>query len=314
MGAAFASALLRAPADSRRPPLDRDAPAGAHRRRDLRAHRRPVRVASSWRARCSRGSATTSLAAHQIAFQLFVVPGAGARRGRDRRPGDRRPLARRRRRRRRLRRRGAHDRAGRSRSARVFGAVMLALIDVLPARLHRRPGRDRPRAGDLAAVRADAAGSTGAVFALDGILIGAGDTRFLMWWMLVASRWSSCPIALASLAFDWGIVGVWCGLLALIAGGSAPAAGASEDGGGPFSARPGSRHSLGAASVDLGAAALAPEALVHRAAAVAMQDQRRRPRVRGEWRSPHFISATSTGQRSRPLSVSRYSWRGGRSW
>ena len=29
--------------------------------------------------------------------------------------------------------------------------------------------------------------ANGAVFALDGILIGAGDTRFLMWGMLAAS-------------------------------------------------------------------------------------------------------------------------------
>jgi Na+-driven multidrug efflux pump len=57
----------------------------------------------------------------------------------------------------------------------------------------------------------------GAVFALDGILIGAGDTRFLMWGMLAASLLVFVPIALASLALDFGIVGVWCGLLGLIA-------------------------------------------------------------------------------------------------
>ena len=58
----------------------------------------------------------------------------------------------------------------------------------------------------------------GAVFALDGILIGAGDTRFLMWGMLAASLGAFVPIALLSLELDWGIVGVWWGLLALIAG------------------------------------------------------------------------------------------------
>ena len=47
----------------------------------------------------------------------------------------------------------------------------------------------------------------GAVFALDGILIGAGDTRFLMWGMLAAaavtcrSRCSRCA--------STGIVGIW---------------------------------------------------------------------------------------------------------
>ena len=57
----------------------------------------------------------------------------------------------------------------------------------------------------------------GAVFALDGILIGAGDTAYLMWSMLAASLLVFIPIAICSLAFGWGIVGVWAGLDALIA-------------------------------------------------------------------------------------------------
>ena len=48
------------------------------------------------------------------------------------------------------------------------------------------------------------------MFALDGILIGAGDTRFLMWGMLAAAA-VYVPIALLALHQDWGIVGVWCG-------------------------------------------------------------------------------------------------------
>jgi putative MATE family efflux protein len=56
----------------------------------------------------------------------------------------------------------------------------------------------------------------GAVFALDGILIGAGDTRFLMWSMVAASA-LFIVLASASLAQDWGIVGVWVALDALIA-------------------------------------------------------------------------------------------------
>jgi putative MATE family efflux protein len=56
----------------------------------------------------------------------------------------------------------------------------------------------------------------GAVFALDGILIGAGDTAYLMWSMLAAS---AVFIALAVLAYTegWGIVGVWIALDVLIA-------------------------------------------------------------------------------------------------
>ena len=55
-----------------------------------------------------------------------------------------------------------------------------------------------------------------AVFALDGILIGAGDTRFLMWGMLAAAA-AFIPVALLALARGWGIEGVWWGLAGLIA-------------------------------------------------------------------------------------------------
>ena len=55
----------------------------------------------------------------------------------------------------------------------------------------------------------------GAVFALDGILIGASDTAYLMWSMLAAS---AVFIVLAVLALErsWGIVGVWSALDVLI--------------------------------------------------------------------------------------------------
>jgi len=56
----------------------------------------------------------------------------------------------------------------------------------------------------------------GAVFALDGILIGASDTGYLMWSMLAAS---AVFVVLAVLALErgWGIVGVWIALDVLIA-------------------------------------------------------------------------------------------------
>lgn len=56
----------------------------------------------------------------------------------------------------------------------------------------------------------------GAVFALDGILIGAGDTRFLMWSMLAASA-LFIVLALCALEFGWGVIGVWIALDVLIA-------------------------------------------------------------------------------------------------
>jgi putative MATE family efflux protein len=55
----------------------------------------------------------------------------------------------------------------------------------------------------------------GAVFALDGILIGASDTQYLMWSMLAASA-VFISLAVLALAFGWGVVGVWAALLVLI--------------------------------------------------------------------------------------------------
>jgi Na+-driven multidrug efflux pump len=55
----------------------------------------------------------------------------------------------------------------------------------------------------------------GAVFALDGILIGASDGPFLALSMVAA--FLACAAALLlSLEADWGIRGVWAALLLLI--------------------------------------------------------------------------------------------------
>jgi Na+-driven multidrug efflux pump len=92
---------------------------------------------------------------------------------------------------------------------------MLALVDLLP---HAFTGDDQvvERAHEIWLIFALMQPLNGAVFALDGILIGAGDTRYLMWAMLASTLGVFVPITLASLAFDWGIVGVWFGLLGLI--------------------------------------------------------------------------------------------------
>jgi putative MATE family efflux protein len=55
----------------------------------------------------------------------------------------------------------------------------------------------------------------GAVFALDGILIGAGDARYLAWSMVTATT-AAVSVALAALHYDWGLVGVWAALFVLI--------------------------------------------------------------------------------------------------
>ena len=55
----------------------------------------------------------------------------------------------------------------------------------------------------------------GAVFALDGILIGASDGPFLAWSMVGAFA-ASAAVSVAAIVFDWGIVGVWAALFVLI--------------------------------------------------------------------------------------------------
>jgi len=58
--------------------------------------------------------------------------------------------------------------------------------------------------------------AAGVVFALDGVLIGAGDVGFLRTVTLVAGVGVFVPITLAALHFHWGIGGVWAGLAAFI--------------------------------------------------------------------------------------------------
>ena len=96
----------------------------------------------------------------------------------------------------------------------AFGVVLLALGDAIP---HLFTGDDAvvAQAHEIWWLFAALMPLNGAVFALDGILIGAGDTRFLMWGMLFSVA-VYIPIALLALERGWGIVGVWSGLAALI--------------------------------------------------------------------------------------------------
>jgi putative MATE family efflux protein len=59
--------------------------------------------------------------------------------------------------------------------------------------------------------------AAGIVFALDGVLIGAGDVAFLRTITVVAAVGAFAPLNLAALHWHWGIGGVWAGLTAFIA-------------------------------------------------------------------------------------------------
>jgi putative MATE family efflux protein len=58
--------------------------------------------------------------------------------------------------------------------------------------------------------------AAGVVFALDGVLIGAGDVAFMRTLTIVAGVLFFAPINVAALHWHWGIGGVWAGLTAFI--------------------------------------------------------------------------------------------------
>lgn len=213
MGAAFTWLLLRSPASSRRPrrglmqPLVRISGELFVRSAALLA---AFATASAVIARIGEAS----LAAHQIAMGLFVFAAlvldaiaiaAQVLVGRALGGGDAG---------------GAHAVGLRAlawslAAGCLFGALLLVLASVLPQAFTDDPAViERARAiwVMLALMQPAAA----VVFGLDGILIGAGDTRYLAGSMLLAGVGVYIPIALLALALDWGVTGVWAGLLALV--------------------------------------------------------------------------------------------------
>lgn len=56
----------------------------------------------------------------------------------------------------------------------------------------------------------------GVVFALDGVLLGAADVAFLRNATIFSAVVGFIPLVWLSLFFDWGLTGVWCGLVAFV--------------------------------------------------------------------------------------------------
>ncbi|MET0136070.1 MAG: MATE family efflux transporter [Kibdelosporangium sp.] len=56
----------------------------------------------------------------------------------------------------------------------------------------------------------------GVVFALDGVLLGAGDAAFMRNSTLLAAIVGFLPLVWAARVFDWGLVGIWSGLAAFM--------------------------------------------------------------------------------------------------
>ncbi len=59
--------------------------------------------------------------------------------------------------------------------------------------------------------------AAGVVFALDGVLIGAGDVGFLRTITVISAVFAFAPLNIAALHWHWGLGGVWAGLAAFIA-------------------------------------------------------------------------------------------------
>jgi putative MATE family efflux protein len=213
MGAAFAWLLLRGPAATRRPvwalirPLTR---MGAHIAVRTGSLLLAFAIASAVLARTS----DAALAANQVVFQLFVFLAlvldalaiAGqVMVGRALGSGD-----------------AAQARAMGRRLCGLSFAAGLAMCGALLALSGLIPNAFTSDDAVLdqiaiawplfAAVLPFAA----IVFALDGILIGAGDTRFIALAMALAAA-VSIAVQLATLAFGWGIAGVWAAMAALMA-------------------------------------------------------------------------------------------------
>ena len=96
----------------------------------------------------------------------------------------------------------------------VFGALMLVLSGVLP-RIFTGDTEVLDEAALLWPLFALMQPFNGAVFALDGILIGAGDGPFLAISMAIAFV-ACATVLLVTLGEDWGIRGVWAALVILI--------------------------------------------------------------------------------------------------
>jgi putative MATE family efflux protein len=92
-----------------------------------------------------------------------------------------------------------------------LGIVFAAVAGVLPKVFTTDPGvlAEIPHAWWFFVALQPIAG---VVFALDGVLLGAGDAAFLRTATLLSAGIGFLPMIWASLAFDWGLVGIWTGL------------------------------------------------------------------------------------------------------
>lgn len=98
----------------------------------------------------------------------------------------------------------------------VVGAAYLALEGVLPHIFTTDP-EVLAAVGSVWLTVALLQPVGGVVFVLDGILMGAGDFRFLWWSTALASLGGLVPVCLLALRYGWGLPGIWAGMGVLMA-------------------------------------------------------------------------------------------------
>ncbi len=97
----------------------------------------------------------------------------------------------------------------------VFGSAMAAGWYLIPALFSSDTGV-REQAHVLWPWLVAMMPVAGIVFALDGVLLGAGDNAFIRTVTVVAALGGFVPLCLLAVWLDWGLSGVWAGLAAFI--------------------------------------------------------------------------------------------------
>ncbi len=98
----------------------------------------------------------------------------------------------------------------------VIGLVYLALAGPLP-RVFTADGAVLAEVRGVWWIVAALQPTVVVVFVLDGILLGAGDLRFLLVTTGAAALAGLAPVALLALTLGWGLAGIWAGMAALMA-------------------------------------------------------------------------------------------------
>lgn len=97
----------------------------------------------------------------------------------------------------------------------LIGLVYLALAGPLP-RVFTDDGAVLAEVASVWPLIAALQPVGGVVFILDGVLMGAGDFRFLLLSTAVAALGGLVPVAVAALLLGWGLPGIWAGMAALM--------------------------------------------------------------------------------------------------